>query len=169
ALDDLATVTDADEQLERELLEDLDARGREALQEIDDALARIDDGSYGRCARCGGTILAARLEVIPHARNCVPCERSRASGRWRPAHRLPPGGPPGSPGASSARRRAGRAEADDVEPVRVDREPLTARDPRERTGELRLDGRRQADVGHRAARGAREVVVVAEQVLRQLE
>ncbi len=81
ALDDLATVTDADEQLERELLEDLDARGREALQEIDDALARIDDGSYGRCARCGGTILAARLEVIPHARNCVPCERSRASGR----------------------------------------------------------------------------------------
>lgn len=81
ALDDLATVNDADEQLERELLEDLDARGREALQEIDDALARLDDGSYGACARCGGTILPARLEVLPHARNCVRCESSRTGGR----------------------------------------------------------------------------------------
>ena len=43
------------------------------LTETDAALARLADGTYGRCERCGGPIPAARLEVRPTARTCVHC------------------------------------------------------------------------------------------------
>lgn len=45
----------------------------ETVKEIDQALERIDDGSYGRCARCGEPIPAGRLEALPWADLCVPC------------------------------------------------------------------------------------------------
>lgn len=45
----------------------------ETVKEIDQALERIDDGSYGRCARCREPIPAGRLEVLPWADLCVPC------------------------------------------------------------------------------------------------
>lgn len=44
------------------------------LQEIDAALARIADGSYGVCEECGGNIGAARLEAQPIARLCIACQ-----------------------------------------------------------------------------------------------
>jgi RNA polymerase-binding protein DksA len=44
------------------------------LEQIDDALAGIENGTYGKCAGCGKEILAARLEAIPYATRCVPCE-----------------------------------------------------------------------------------------------
>lgn len=44
------------------------------LQEIDAALARIADGSYGVCDECGGDIGAARLEAQPTARLCIACQ-----------------------------------------------------------------------------------------------
>jgi len=43
------------------------------LDEIDAALARIDDGTYGQCAVCGQPIPAARLGVRPTATTCVGC------------------------------------------------------------------------------------------------
>jgi len=43
------------------------------LEDIHAALARVDAGTYGRCARCGGAIPAARLELRPFAATCVPC------------------------------------------------------------------------------------------------
>jgi DnaK suppressor protein len=43
------------------------------LDEIDAALARIDDGTYGVCAVCGQPIPAGRLEVRPTATTCVGC------------------------------------------------------------------------------------------------
>lgn len=43
------------------------------LAEVDAALARIDDGSYGRCERCGQAIAAERLEAVPATRTCVTC------------------------------------------------------------------------------------------------
>lgn len=39
------------------------------------ALARIDDGSYGECVRCGGDIAPARLEARPEAALCIDCAR----------------------------------------------------------------------------------------------
>lgn len=43
------------------------------LEDIRAALARVDAGTYGRCATCGGAIPAARLELRPFAATCVPC------------------------------------------------------------------------------------------------
>jgi len=47
-----------------------------ALRELDDALARMKAGSYGRCERCTEIIPADRLEVRPTSRLCFPCQRT---------------------------------------------------------------------------------------------
>ncbi len=43
------------------------------LMEIDTALRRLEDGSYGVCERCGLPIAPARLEARPAARRCIAC------------------------------------------------------------------------------------------------
>jgi RNA polymerase-binding protein DksA len=44
------------------------------LQDIEAALARIADGSYGLCSDCGGEIGPARLKAYPTAERCLPCQ-----------------------------------------------------------------------------------------------
>jgi RNA polymerase-binding transcription factor DksA len=48
---------------------------RRALEQITGALNRIAEGTYGRCEKCDNSIPAERLEVLPHARFCVPCQQ----------------------------------------------------------------------------------------------
>ena len=43
----------------------------EQLADIDRAMAKLDDGSYGTCERCGGPISEARLEAMPATRYCI--------------------------------------------------------------------------------------------------
>ncbi|HEX4220668.1 MAG TPA: TraR/DksA C4-type zinc finger protein [Acidimicrobiales bacterium] len=43
------------------------------LDQVDGALARLDDGSYGRCESCGTIIADERLAEIPTARTCAAC------------------------------------------------------------------------------------------------
>ena len=43
------------------------------LGEVERALEKLDDGTYGRCDVCGGDIPAGRLEVHPWAVRCVAC------------------------------------------------------------------------------------------------
>src|SRR5215831_7028700 len=50
---------------------------REHLADIDAALARLADGSYGTCQACGQPIGAARLAARPAARTCIGCTRRR--------------------------------------------------------------------------------------------
>lgn len=45
----------------------------ETLREIEDALAKFDAGTYGRCESCGQPIAEARLEAMPAARLCIVC------------------------------------------------------------------------------------------------
>jgi DnaK suppressor protein len=45
--------------------------------EIEAALARLEDGTYGTCVDCGGAIPIERLEVVPTASRCVPCQQRR--------------------------------------------------------------------------------------------
>ena len=45
-----------------------------ALSEIDSALQRLDEGSYGICERCAEPIPEERLEVLPMSRLCTPCQ-----------------------------------------------------------------------------------------------
>jgi len=47
------------------------------IKEIDDALRRIEDGSYGKCEFCGKEIGEERLEIVPAARLCVECQEKQ--------------------------------------------------------------------------------------------
>jgi RNA polymerase-binding transcription factor len=63
-----------------------EATREQELRDVDDALARIASGTYGRCLDCGGAIAAARLEVLPQAARCITCQRAadqRARSRAR--------------------------------------------------------------------------------------
>ena len=44
---------------------------RQELAEVESALAKLDDGTYGLCETCGQPIAEARLEVMPAARYCI--------------------------------------------------------------------------------------------------
>ena len=48
---------------------------------IDEALERIDAGTYGRCVACGTTIPGERLEAVPWAGLCVPCSAKPAKSK----------------------------------------------------------------------------------------
>jgi len=56
-----------------EVLEALEARSRDRLEELRTAIARIDAGDYDRCAACGSGIEEGRLEVLPTTTLCVAC------------------------------------------------------------------------------------------------
>jgi len=47
------------------------------LKAVEDALARIEAGSFGRCTDCGSVIPAKRLEAIPYTAYCLDCELAR--------------------------------------------------------------------------------------------
>jgi RNA polymerase-binding protein DksA len=44
---------------------------RTTLREVDRALTRLDEGSYGTCERCGNPIAVERLEALPWATRCI--------------------------------------------------------------------------------------------------
>lgn len=50
-------------------------------EEIDDALRKLDRGSYGLCETCGQSIMKARLEALPYARQCIACKTGGLSRR----------------------------------------------------------------------------------------
>ncbi len=59
----------------------LSAQARAEVAEIDVALDKIDEGTYGTCDKCGKPIPKARLEVIPWAALCVNCKSGGLSAR----------------------------------------------------------------------------------------
>jgi DnaK suppressor protein len=48
---------------------------------VDEALARLDAGTYGRCVRCGNPIAPERLDALPWAARCIECQRLAARDR----------------------------------------------------------------------------------------
>lgn len=60
---------------ERELDEGLEEGAQQTLDDIDAALRRIEEGSYGTCEICGEPIGAERLSAIPWARLCIDDQR----------------------------------------------------------------------------------------------
>ncbi len=62
---------------ERSQVGALAEQARLHLVEIDAALARLADRSYGTCERCGRPIAAGRLEARPTARTCIACAAAR--------------------------------------------------------------------------------------------
>ena len=74
----LRDLTDADSVLERELAEAGAARAQEAVADVEHALERLENGSYGWCEGCGAPLPFERLEAIPSARLCVACPGRRS-------------------------------------------------------------------------------------------
>jgi DnaK suppressor protein len=64
----------ASDYYERELAWGLSETERMRLQEVEDALERIENGTYGKCDRCGNQIASPRLEALPFAKLCVECQ-----------------------------------------------------------------------------------------------
>ena len=67
--------------VDREIDLYLSAQARATVAEIDRALAKIEDGTYGVCERCGQPIPEARLEALPYAALCVACKSGGLSSR----------------------------------------------------------------------------------------
>src|SRR4051794_17981754 len=67
--------------VDREIDYSLEENSEEMLEEIEAALGRIDDGTYGTCEACGKSIGAERLEAIPWTRFCIDDARKRGGGR----------------------------------------------------------------------------------------
>jgi RNA polymerase-binding transcription factor len=56
-------------------------KGARDLALVEAALARLEQGTYGRCAACGRPIAAERLEALPWADRCIDCQRGGAPSR----------------------------------------------------------------------------------------
>ena len=64
----------ASEERDREISFILTDREREKLQAIQEALERVDDGTYGMCESCESEISSGRLNALPFTRLCVNCQ-----------------------------------------------------------------------------------------------
>lgn len=72
---DIGDILDSvSEERTRELDMILTDREKRKLLQIDDALDRIEDETYGLCEECGTKIPRARLKVLPFAKFCVECQ-----------------------------------------------------------------------------------------------
>lgn len=74
-LADTATAT-----LDREIDYTLGENSEQVLAEIDDALQRIENGTFGTCRTCGQPIAPERLEAMPWATQCIDCKRKDERG-----------------------------------------------------------------------------------------
>ncbi len=71
----------ATDMYDREFALGLAANDRELLSRINQAMARIEDGTYGFCVECKKLIAATRLKALPHARTCLKCQQKVESRR----------------------------------------------------------------------------------------
>jgi DnaK suppressor protein len=69
--------TDAEEREKAFLLASREGR---YVYHLNEALRRIDDGSYGKCAVCGRQIHKERLKAVPHATKCITCKSKEERG-----------------------------------------------------------------------------------------
>ncbi len=68
----------AAETLELEERLALEKRVRDQLAEVEHALHKFEEGTYGLCESCGQPIDPARLEALPQARRCMSCKAQQA-------------------------------------------------------------------------------------------
>ena len=61
----------ASEDTDRKMLESMSEKDAKRMQLIESALARIEQGKYGKCIKCGKKIPEDRLRAIPYALMCI--------------------------------------------------------------------------------------------------
>ena len=62
---------------DREFSLGLASNEQKALYELDDALKRIEEGTFGICEECKSIMTKTRLKAVPYARLCVKCQAKR--------------------------------------------------------------------------------------------
>lgn len=67
----------ATDNYDREFSLGLASNERQSLYELEDALKRIEDGSFGICDDCKNNISKIRLKAVPSARLCIKCQKKR--------------------------------------------------------------------------------------------
>ncbi|MDD5568421.1 MAG: TraR/DksA family transcriptional regulator [Candidatus Omnitrophota bacterium] len=67
----------ATDNYDREFSLGLASNDRKSLYELNDALKKVEDGTFGICEECKHLITKARLKALPHARLCVKCQEKR--------------------------------------------------------------------------------------------
>jgi RNA polymerase-binding protein DksA len=72
---------DANETAEQETMLTLRSSAERQLAHVNEALGRIDDGSYGTCSNCGKPINPARLDALPFSTLCINCQNLADKGR----------------------------------------------------------------------------------------
>ena len=86
----LTEVFDAGESSENDIKEDIELAliqmKSETLNKVDDALTRLDQGSYGNCFECGDEIAEKRLRALPFAVRCKDCEEARELAEQKERH-----------------------------------------------------------------------------------
>ena len=55
----------------------------QTLNKVNEALRRLDEGTYGNCFECGDEIAEARLRALPFAVRCKDCEEARETAEQR--------------------------------------------------------------------------------------
>lgn len=77
---EMAQVKDEEEQSMQDFVKDMDfalmQMESETLRKIDEAMRRLQEGTYGICAECGQKIAEVRLRALPFARLCRDCQES---------------------------------------------------------------------------------------------
>ena len=68
---------------DRELALNLASSRQESLYDIEDAIRRVDEGTYGACESCGGAIELPRLKALPFAKKCMACQNAAERGRTK--------------------------------------------------------------------------------------
>lgn len=66
---------------ERETAQSLSIHSRGLIAQIEDALRRMDEGTFGICERCNERIQIERLKALPYATQCMDCRRLEEPGR----------------------------------------------------------------------------------------
>lgn len=69
----------ADKSHEEWIFLNRNAQNASLLRQVEEALGRIDEGSYGVCDECGQPISLKRLEAVPWALYCISCQEKRGS------------------------------------------------------------------------------------------
>ncbi len=69
----------ADKSHEEWIFLNRNAQNSSLLRQVEDALARIDEGTYGVCDECAQAISPKRLEAVPWASYCISCQEKRGS------------------------------------------------------------------------------------------
>ena len=75
-------VDEANSSYEQLVISRLTEKEQEKLNEIDEALSRLNEGVYGRCVVCGKSIDEKRLLAIPEAKKCIECKAAEEKRRY---------------------------------------------------------------------------------------